>query len=568
MAARPARRSGGAAVGRQTHVRQAYLDALPLAAAIVVQGPAAPRIVAQNSHFARLYAPHGRGTAQNVLARMGMLEAIGRVLSGVSDGEHYKHRIGNIVDGRHFRVSVAPLNAVVDENAATPLALVTLVERTNEVQTGELFRRQVLTDALTGLPNRAGFVDDLEARMVSQGHENFALVLLDLARFSRVNECIGTVGGDELMIAVARRLLSALRGPDLLGRAGPNEFAIGIRLIDGPGDALHVARRLETALALPFRLSDFEIKIDCSIGSALASDGDGTVESLVSRAQLALKRAKSSGRVEVYQPAALDAARRRFTMETELRRALERDELTMAFQPLTSLRSGRVIGFEALARWDHPVYGTIAPTEFIAVAEDSGLIVPLGRWALDYAVRTLVGWDAAAGRELPIYMAVNLSPIQVARDDVAALVAATLDRHGLSGRRLSLELTESAIVGDPDRAGRTLMALKQSNAMIAMDDFGTGFSNLASLQKLPIDVLKIDSSFVTNMLDDEDKVEIVRAVLGLAKALGMTTTAEGVETPELADALAQLGCTSAQGFYFSSALSAEESLDYLRASLS
>jgi len=201
------------------------------------------------------------------------------------------------------------------------------------------------------------------------------------------------------------------------------------------------------------------------------------------------------------------------------------------------------------------------------VAEDSGLIVPLGRWALDRALSTLKQWDGEAGRTLPLYVGVNLSAIQVARDDIAGLVGNALRMHALSGYRLSVELTESALITDPDRAGRTLEALKAVDAMVAMDDFGTGFSNLASLQRLPIDTLKIDRSFVTGMLDDPDKVAIVRAVLGLAQALGMTTTAEGIETKELSQALAVMGCTTGQGWYYAPALPPAEALSFALQSL-
>jgi EAL domain-containing protein (putative c-di-GMP-specific phosphodiesterase class I) len=254
-------------------------------------------------------------------------------------------------------------------------------------------------------------------------------------------------------------------------------------------------------------------------------------------------------------------------METELRRAIERDELTLAFQPLISLDTGKIAGFEALARWHHPDKGQIAPTEFIAVAEDCGLILPLGRWALDKAVKTLASWDGAAARQLPLYMGVNLSPIQMARDNVAESVVEALRTHRMSGHRLSLELTEGVIISDPERAGRTLEALKACDAQVAMDDFGTGFSNLASLQKLPIDVLKIDRSFITDMLGDSDRIAIVRAILSLAQALGMTTTAEGVETPELARTLAALGCTTGQGYHFSRPMTADAALAYAISSL-
>lgn len=538
-------------------IRQSYVDALPVAAAIVEPSKRGIEILAANEQFERLGLPSRKPSKDDVFARAKATDLIRKVLTGKSEGERFDWRDGGLIDGRHFAISVAPLGS---SGPSGVRALVTLIDRTSEVQVGESLRRQILSDPLTGLANRTGFVEGLEVRIADDGPENFAMVLVDLARFSRVNECMGSLGGDELIITVARRLLSVLRGSDLLGRTGADEFAIAVNITDGPGDVLHVARRVEAALAQPFRLSDFEIKIDCAIGCALTNDSDA--EELIRHAQLALKSAKITKRIEVYQPAVLDAARRRFTLETELRRAIDRDELTMAYQPLVSLATGKVSGFEALARWDHPDLGAIPPSEFIAVAEDSGLIVPLGRWAIDRALKTLAAWDVAASRTLPLYFGVNLSAIQVARDDVATVAESALRDHGIAGNRLSIELTESVLVGDPDRAGKTLEALKACDAIVAMDDFGTGFSNLASLQKLPIDVLKIDRSFVTGMLDDSDKVALVRAILSLAQALGMTTTAEGIETAELARTLAALGCTTGQGYLFSQPLDSDAALAF------
>ena len=230
--------------------------------------------------------------------------------------------------------------------------------------------------------------------------------------------------------------------------------------------------------------------------------------------------------------------------------------MTLAFQPIWDLSSGRIVSFESLARWqdgDHDV----SPVDFIPVAEECGLIVPLGRWAMDAATRTIAEWDARSGGHCGANVAVNLSAIQLQRDQVAPMVSGALAAHGVEGTRLTLELTESAIVSDPDGIAATMHALKNMGTTLAMDDFGTGYSNLAYLQKLPIDVLKIDRSFVSGMLADRDKVAIVRAILGLAQALGMRTTAEGIETVELAQTLAALGCTYGQGFLYSKPLDAD-----------
>ena len=538
------------------------IDHLPIAAAVVRLAGGHLVVDSANGCWIRLQQRCRDG--ESLIEQLAAKSAVIAVLRGEQPSAEFEWREGGIIDGRHFHVS---LTTLVMGPGATGSALLTLIDRTSEVQTEKTMRLEMASDALTGLPNRTGFVEAIEARIRDDGADHYAVIAVDLLRFARVNECVGSLGGDELIITVARRLMSAVRGHDLVARTGANEFAMIVRLVDGPGDVLHVTRRIEAVLATPCRLSGFEIKVDCAIGCAHALDSGNDAERLMRHAQVALKAAKLSKRIEVYQPAALAAARRRFTIETELRRAIEGEALDMAFQPLISLTTGKIAGFEALARWHHPELGTIAPNEFIAVAEDSGLIVPLGRWALDRALSTLKAWDKEAGRTLPLYVGVNLSAIQVARDDIAGLVGGALRRHGVSGYRLSVELTESAIVSDPERAGKTLEALKAVDAMVAMDDFGTGFSNLASLQKLPIDTLKIDRSFVTGMLGDSDKVAIVRAVLSLAQALGMTTTAEGIETRELAQALAAMGCTTGQGWYFAAALDADKALSFAQASL-
>ena len=529
------------------------LDALPCAAAIIERIDDSEVLTARNDAFAAIVLS-GRDAID--------ISAWHERIAGVIRDQHIDRadwRDGAIVEGRHYSVTTAPLSRTS--------ALMTLIDRTNEVQTEKSLRNEMLHDSLTGLPNRLGFIEQIECQFEDKSCADYAVVLVDLARFSRVNECIGSLGGDELIMTVARRLMSAVRGHDQVARTGANEFALVVRIVDGPGDVLHVARRIETVMAQPFRLSDFEMKVDCAIGCAMASDADGDGEQLMRHSQIALKSAKASARVEFYQPSALTAARRHFIIETELRRALERGGLTMAYQPLMSLKTGKVTGFEALARWKHPVMGVVSPEEFITVAEESGLIVPLGRWALDNALKTLRIWDLTAGRELLLSMAVNLSAIQIARDDVAKFVEAGLRDHGIKGSRLTIELTESAIIADPDRAARTLAALKACDAMVAMDDFGTGFSNLAALQRLPIDTLKIDRSFVTGMIGDSDKVAIVRAILSLATALGMATTAEGVETSDLADTLAGLGCTTGQGYLYGEPMGADDAFNFAMKSL-
>jgi len=541
--------------------RQAYLDALPVAAAVVGLKDHRPVVRASNLEYARVGSAHG---VNGVVVHPEFAKRFAMAKDADWAGDRFQWREGSAVDARHFAVSMTPIGTATSDGE--PLVLVTLIDRTTEVRTEKSLRSEMLSDSLTGLPNRRGFIDRVEQRFLSDSPENFGILVVDLTRFSRINECIGSMGGDELIITVARRLMSTIRGYDQLGRTGANEFAMVVR-VQSRDDMAQVISRIEATLANPCRLSDFEIKLECAIGCALAGTEVDDPEQLLRFAQVALKAAKQSARVEYYQPATLAVARRRFALETELRRAIDCDRLSLAFQPLVSLDTGKVCGFEALARWDHLDFGHVAPSEFIAVAEDSGLIVPLGRWALDRALRTLAEWDARANGPLPLYCAVNLSPIQVARDDIAELVRDMLARHRIPGARLTIELTESAIVADPVRAAKTLSALKACDVMVAMDDFGTGYSNLASLQRLPIDTLKIDRSFIEGMIDDPDKIAIVGAIQSLAAALGMTTTAEGVESAAQAERLRALGCTTGQGYLYAPALAPDDAMRFARASL-
>ena len=463
-------------------------------------------------------------------------------------------QFGDEVDARHFRVMLAKRA----DRRSFPRCMVTLVDHTSELRTEYSLRREMATDSLTGLPNRAGFSDALEHAITSENARDFAVLVVNLDRFSRVNACMGGLAGDELLITVARRMKGALRSRDTLARMGGDEFGVLLTLDEGPGDALHVAKRIQAALANPFRLSDFEIRVDCSIGIALGADNDGDPEDLVRNAQFAVKRAKKSGRTEIYQTHTFDIAREQFGIETELRRAIENGQMTLCYQPICDLATGKITSFEALARWTTEDGVRLSPNDFIPVAEESGLIIPLGRWAMEEAAQTIAAWDRASDGNCDIKVAVNLSAIQLQRDHIPAMVRGALERHGVDGKRLTLELTESAIVTDPDRIAQTMNALKDMGATLAMDDFGTGYSNLAYLQKLPIDLIKIDRSFVSGMLADRDKIAIVRAILSLAQALGMQTTAEGIETNELAQTLAALGCTYGQGFLYSRALERDE----------
>jgi diguanylate cyclase (GGDEF)-like protein len=486
-------------------------------------------------------------------------ELLTSFFDGKDEAGELDFRDGEGVSAQYYRMKLAPLPRT---GASDARCLLSVVDRTVELQAERTLRAEMLRDSLTGLPNRLAFSEAIEkAGEKVAGDLEHAVLVVDMLRFSRINESMGSLAGDELLITFARRLILALRAGDVLARTGGNEFGILVSLRRGVEDALKAAERIQDVMAAPFKLSELEIRVECAIGVALMN-ADQDPEELFRNAQFAVKQAKAAGRPQVYEPKQATEARRRFSIETELRRALDKDQLQLFYQPLINLKSGEVAGFEALARWTHEDRGEISPTEFIPVAEESGLILQLGRWAMDRAAHTLAEWDRDAGEALPLYVGVNLSAIQVARDDIAAVVASALKSSGLSGRRLTLELTESSIVQDPVRATRVFDALKALDTTVAMDDFGTGYSSLAYLQRLPIDVLKIDKSFVSGMMTDPDAVAIVRAVLSLAEALGMSTTAEGIETVELATTLATLGCASGQGFYFARPLEADAALEY------
>ncbi|WP_287978102.1 bifunctional diguanylate cyclase/phosphodiesterase [Sphingomonas sp.] len=461
--------------------------------------------------------------------------------------------IGEVIDCRYYRVTLArPASTVRDR------CQIGLVDLTAQIHTERSLRREMTTDSLTGLPNREGFSDLIEA--IQADGRRHAVLVIDLDRFGRLNACLGGLAGDELLITVARRIKGALRARDSLARIGGDEFGVlmGIDTVQSEADQL--ADRIRRALAAPFRLSDYEIGVDCAIGIAHGDDAIDDVEELIRNAQFAVKAAKAGTQVESYQTDAFAIAREQFAMETALRRAIEQSQLRLAFQPICDLSSGEIVSFEALARWCDNDGVEQDPGTFIPVAEESGLIVPLGRWAMEEAARTLVWLDEACGGHCGMRMAVNLSAIQIQRDDIASVVEGSLIRHGLQGERFTLELTESAIVSDPDRTAQAMHALRSLGTVLAMDDFGTGYSNLAYLQQLPIDILKIDRSFVTEMLADRDKIAIVRAILSLAQALGMKTTAEGVESNELAQTLAALGCTYGQGYLYARPLEAADAL--------
>lgn len=533
------------------------IELLPIPATVIAVNHGKISFLSRNSAFDALN--FGREADRSPIGTL-LGARICAFLESARDRESFEWEFGESVDRRHYRVHLARAS-----QPGTYRCLLTMIDHTSVLRTEQNLRREMMTDSLTGLPNRAGFSELLEDVIGEEKGQQarYAVMIVNLDRFSRVNACMGSMAGDELLMTVARRLKGALRGRDVLARTGGDEFGILMSLDEGRSDADHVAKRIQGALATPFRLSAFEIRVSCSIGIAFGSDLIDDSEDLIRHAQFAVKRSKASGCVEAYQTQAFDIVREQFGMETALRRAIDGNQLRLTYQPICDLATGKVVCFEALARWLDEEGVEISPTEFIPVAEEAGLIVPLGHWAMNQAAETLAAWDMRSGGNCGARFAVNLSAIQLQRDNVPRMVERALAASGLSGERFTLELTESALIADPDRVTQIMHSLKQLGTTLAMDDFGTGYSNLAHLQKLPIDVLKMDRSFVTGMLADRDKISIVRAILSLAQALGMKTTAEGIESDALAQTLAALGCTYGQGFYYARPLEAEAAYQFL-----
>jgi diguanylate cyclase (GGDEF)-like protein/PAS domain S-box-containing protein len=479
-----------------------------------------------------------------------------RVVSGVSDSYRIEKRYYH-AEGHDIWVSVS-VSCVRDRNR-DPLYLIGQIEDITERRAlRERLAHAAIHDPLTGLPNRVLFLDRLD-RALSRAvrhHRRVAVIFLDLDRFKLVNDSMGHDTGDRLLEAVADRLKLALRPSDTVARFGGDEFVVLCDEVDDQAGAVEVAERLRAMLAQPIVLADGEIFVTASLGIALSGTGHDSAAVLLRDADAAMYTAKEAGpgQIQIHQPHNEATSIRRLRTSNELHRALERGELELHYQPFVDLHTETMVGLEALVRWRHPARGLLLPTEFIFLAEDSGLIVPLGRWVLEEACRQGASWierRAGAGADdARLNISVNVSARQMADGGFPATVEGALTDSGLDPDKLWLEITESTLMGYGESTTALLGSLRDLGVHLEIDDFGTGYSSLSYLKQFPVDALKVDRSFVDEIEHNSGDLAIIRAIIALGETLGLSVIAEGVERPTQASELRALGCFLAQGFLY------------------
>ncbi|MDT7541161.1 MAG: hypothetical protein QOE33_1065 [Acidobacteriota bacterium] len=485
----------------------------------------------------------------------------GKVVTSTRE-KRYVHKDGHMV------WAAVSASSVADAQGRPAHFIVQAQDITERKQAEAQLHHAAFYDGLTGLPNRALFSDHLElavSRTAQHKDHLFAVLFLDIDRFKNINDSLGHAVGDQLLKAVAGRLVGCVRPEDTVSRFGGDEFAILLNGIKHSTEAFSVTERILREVETPFRLSGYDVFTSTSVGIALSTTGDASTEEILRDADTAMYRAKEQGkgRYEVFDKLMHARAISRLQLETDLRRALERDEFELHYQPILNLADGVIYGFEALVRWRHPERGLVSPADFIPVAEDTELIIPLGGWVLREACRQARAWQLAyPSREL-LTMSVNLSGKQFKQPDLVSQIKQTLYQTGLDARLLRLEITESMVMEDAEAATAMLRQLRSLNVQLSIDDFGTGYSSLSYLHRFPVNALKIDKSFVGRMSIDEESLGIVETVIALAAKLKMDVVAEGIETRDQYDKLKAFQCKYGQGFLFSKPLPASDAANLL-----
>jgi diguanylate cyclase (GGDEF)-like protein/PAS domain S-box-containing protein len=427
-----------------------------------------------------------------------------------------------------------------------------------------------VADGLTGLPNRLLFLDRVQRavdRRYRQPDEKFAIIYLDIDNFKIVNDSLGHEVGDQLLQAVARRLEDSVRSSDsMVARLGGDEFAVVIEHVQTSVDAQRVAQRILESMTRPFTLCDRDVFTSASIGISFGDELPQRAEDLLREADTAMYQAKANGksRCRVFDPTMQEEVRLRLELEADLRHAIEREEFVLYFQPIVLLATRKLAGFEALVRWRHPQRGLVSPSEFISVAEETGLILPLGAWVLEHACETLVEWESTFELAESLIISVNVSSRQLAHEGLVDQIANIIQKSGIRPSSIKLEVTESTIMQNPEDGAAKLAQLRELGVWVGIDDFGTGYSSLAYLHRLPLDILKVDRSFVIRMEDSSEHVAIVNTVLMLAESLELDAVAEGIETQTQAMMLQEMGCKFGQGYLFARPMTDAEAVDLIR----
>ena len=488
-----------------------------------------------------------------------------------------RHKNG---DWRILESTASPI-----QNGNGKLERLVIVNRdiTERKRAEEMLEHRALHDGLTELPNRALFVDRLQHSLIrSRRHSDYSFVVLfiDIDGFKVLNDSLGHSAGDELLIQVAKRLAACFRETDTIARSasevnsklthdglarlGGDEFTALLDDVTEPSDAIRIARRILDKIAHPFNIGGQEIVVSASIGIAASSNAYEGADDLLRDAEIAMYRAKRAGkaRCEVFDPAMHSSAVRRLKLETDLRRGIEQGELLVYYQPIISLESGKIIGFEALSRWK-TVQGMVSPVEFIPVADETGLIIPMNRALYLESCQQLQSWQSKLGCSPPLTMSLNITPRQFALPDLAEEIGTILQQSGIPPSTVNLEITETIAMGDADHAFSVLSDLKALGVRLSIDDFGTGYSSLSRLPRFPIDALKIDRVFISQMSTDHDNHEIVRLIVMLAHSLGLKVVAEGTETEDQITELKHLKCEMAQGFLYSPPVDSTQAFELL-----